>query len=514
MLSGAKNEMSIAGARAADQLAAMVDDPDEPAEYLYLGHRFYDRGRVSEAAACFERAAILDPADAEAHNLLGRTRQTQGDMDGAVLSYTTALKLDSDYQDARRNLATLLLQRGRREDSLRLWREDLLDCPDTHKLLRKLLSDAMLGRDLTLAGEYSAIEAQLRWGGRYGPHQKDENRAAPPVHPPPTMVTIPKLLHDIEQFEYLQSLGVLGNEFTPVVQEYRRIAEELSTRGPDPRVPLDGEIARRIGDVYSRIVHIRDTPRVSDVFSGSWDPQAVENYFLKSDTGVVVIDDFLSRQALEEVRAFCLESTVWTGNKYAHGRIGSFIQEGFCCPLLLQIAEELRDGLPRVLGKRYPLRGAWGFKTPHELAADATNHADFAAVNVNFWITPDSANLDPESGGLIIYDVDAPLAWDFHTYNGRHEVILPFLRSKGSSKVNIPYRENRAIIFNSDLFHATAEVKFRRGYENRRINITMLYGERQNDVHHPNVSRMEERHEEKRPSHNAWRSAAFRRLLH
>ena len=44
-------------------------------------------------------------------------------------------------------------------------------------------------------------------------------------------------------------------------------------------------------------------------------------------------------------------------------------------------------------------------------------HADFAAVNVNFWITPDEANLDPESGGLVIWDKPAPLEWDFAQYN-------------------------------------------------------------------------------------------------
>jgi len=32
------------------------------------------------------------------------------------------------------------------------------------------------------------------------------------------------------------------------------------------------------------------------------------------------------------------------------------------------------------------------------------------------------------------------------------------------------------VVFNSDLFHATDEFHFRDGYENRRINITMLFG--------------------------------------
>jgi hypothetical protein len=35
-----------------------------------------------------------------------------------------------------------------------------------------------------------------------------------------------------------------------------------------------------------------------------------------------------------------------------------------------------------------------------------------------------------------------------------------------------------ATIFNSDLFHETGEIRFREGYENRRVNVTMLYGRR------------------------------------
>jgi hypothetical protein len=39
-------------------------------------------------------------------------------------------------------------------------------------------------------------------------------------------------------------------------------------------------------------------------------------------------------------------------------------------------------------------------------------------------------------------------------------------------------------VFDSDLFHATAEVRFRPEYEHRRVNVTMLYGERADDRHH------------------------------
>lgn len=35
-------------------------------------------------------------------------------------------------------------------------------------------------------------------------------------------------------------------------------------------------------------------------------------------------------------------------------------------------------------------------------------HADHAAVNLNFWVTPDEANLDPSSGGLVVYPKAPP----------------------------------------------------------------------------------------------------------
>jgi hypothetical protein len=220
----------------------------------------------------------------------------------------------------------------------------------------------------------------------------------------------------------------------------------------------------------------------------------------------VVVDDFLSSEALHELRAFCLESTIWSLNRYAHGRLGSLFHDGFNCPLLLQIAEELRAAMPRVIGDQYSLRQLWGFKNAPDQPGGTTTHADFAAVNVNFWITPDDANLDPSCGGLVVYDIDAPLHWDFHTYNGRSDVIEPFLKREHACAVTIPYRQNRAVIFNSDLFHGTDTVRFRPEYENRRINVTALYGEREED--HRHLARPEP---STGPGAAAWRSAAFAR---
>ncbi|HEY8253389.1 MAG TPA: hypothetical protein VIG39_02055, partial [Rhizomicrobium sp.] len=57
--------------------------------------------------------------------------------------------------------------------------------------------------------------------------------------------------------------------------------------------------------------------------------------------------------------------------------------------------------------------------------------------------------------------------------------IRRFLTEAGAKPVTIPYRANRAVIFDSDLFHQTDRLSFKEGYQNRRINVTLLYGERE-----------------------------------
>ncbi|NJO12142.1 MAG: hypothetical protein HC872_00220 [Gammaproteobacteria bacterium] len=124
-----------------------------------------------------------------------------------------------------------------------------------------------------------------------------------------------------------------------------------------------------------------------------------------------------------------------------------------------------------MIGSTHPLLQMWGYKYRHDQPATHP-HADFAAVNVNFWITADAANQNPDSGGLIVYDIEAPKEWDFDTYNRQGNRISDFLQESAAQSIAIPYRCNRAVIFNSDLFHATAPLAFLPGYANQRINIT------------------------------------------
>ncbi|MDR5782423.1 hypothetical protein QCE63_23770 [Caballeronia sp. LZ065] len=457
--------------------------PAEVARLLQLARRSFERQRHADAETHLTTALALDAGHPLLQHYLGRLREMQGRREEAVRHFQAALAVDPSRSGTRQQLAVLLVQLGREEESLPLWRAEA-DSKEGVAWLAQRVKEALCCRDLTLAGRYAAIAAELRWG-RSGTATQD---GAPVPTLPPIPLSIPKLRHDIAQFEYLREQGLLEADFIQTIAAYQAVVERMAARGEDMRAPIDGEEHDAIRDSYNRLVHLCPAGRVTRALSGGWDRRHAERQYLEHRPGMTVVDDFLSREALDGLRKFCLESTIWFHNRYAHGRLGAFFQDGFNCPLLLQIAEELRDALPHVIGSRYPLRQIWGFKNTQPLPAGVTTHADFAAVNVNFWITPDESNLDPASGGLVVYDVDAPLQWDFDTYNGSDR-IAPFLQRQQSSAVTIPYRQNRAVIFNSDLFHATAQVTFRPGYAHHRINVTLLYGDREDDAHHRQLAR-------------------------
>lgn len=433
-----------------------------------------------EAGAVFARTRAAVRA--------GRTEQ-----EAHVLS--NALRADPQDRAPRRELALLLAASERWDEVLPLLRDELRTGADALAWAPDVLDSALEHSDFSLAERWASLFAQLRWGTSSDPAA----RSAVPL-------SVPKLRHDIDQMRYLQQLGLLGTEYSRVIGAYEAVHNRLAAKGPDTREPLDSDANRCIADTYNRLLHVRDSPRVARALSRRWDPVTVEEQYLGNAPGVVYVDDFLTDEALGELHRFCLESTVWFGNRYAHGRLGALMQDGFSSPLLMQIAEELRDALPRLIGTRYPLRQMWGFKCGPRVPADVTTHADFAAVNVNFWVTPDSSNADERSGGLVVHDVDAPLSWGFDTYNGRQDLIRPFLQRRRARRMTIPYRQNRAVIFNSDLFHASDAVHFQPGYEHLRINVTMLYGNREKETHHPLLSGPEAA-----AGRSAWRSAAFTR---
>jgi hypothetical protein len=185
-----------------------------------------------------------------------------------------------------------------------------------------------------------------------------------------------------------------------------------------------------------------------------------------------VIDDFLSPDALEQVRKFCLESTVWR-HPYKFGYVGAFPQDGFASTSLFAVAEELESALGEAFDG-YHLAQWWAFEYDARLPGTDI-HGDDADFSLNLWITPDSANLDPATGGLVVWDKTAPSDWSFDDYNSGGERVREYLRDTNAESTVIPYRENRAVLFKGHLFHRTDDFAFAPGFANRRRSVTLLF---------------------------------------
>ena len=289
------------------------------------------------------------------------------------------------------------------------------------------------------------------------------------------------LAGQMEQLAFLINRGLLPGTFWAVVGSYIEMFDFF----PDDRAAyfiLTEEWFQKIGGYLNSAIYIppplpASHPALTAAINPGLDLAGLEARFLASEPQLVVVDDFLSPPALQALLDFCLEATVFFDARF--GYASASLDEGLGrSQVLLALVAELRHDLPMVVGDR-PLAGAWAFKYDSEVAKGTEVHADQAAVSLNFWITPDGANLDESSGGLVVYDKPPPKDWAFTEYNGDDPAIR---RRKvehlaGCEKVVVPYKQNRLVMFHSKLFHKTDSFRFKRGFENRRINLTLLFGD-------------------------------------
>jgi tetratricopeptide (TPR) repeat protein len=426
-------------------------------------------GAGRSALRFLENGVRLRPDTAELSFMLGYLHLQNGNIEVAVTHLNRTLELDPQSAKACNSLGVAMQLGGRNDEALRYYQK-------THEI------DPHFWRASYNIGNMTKLYG--RFADAVGPFQQamfarrgfDAQRDVIDLDDP--LVTLSKLAHDAEQLEYLARQNLLdqrGRTAQQALSEALKAADiEFGT--PLSRIPepLHGKLA----PYYNRLFHFYSAPALPEgALDQNQDWDAIAKAYFDNGPGMIYFDNFLKPEALESLRRFCLESTIWFDFLYGAGYVGCTCEDGFISPLLAQIAEETRLALTKVIGN-HRLNGLWGYKYDSEQSGIAA-HADFAAVNVNFWLTPDEANLSPENGGLVVWDKEAPLDWDFEDYNSKPGLIAEFLESTGAQPYVVPHRQNRVVLFNSNLFHRTDDYRFKPGYENRRINVTMLYGDRQ-----------------------------------
>jgi len=306
-----------------------------------------------------------------------------------------------------------------------------------------------------------------------------------PFHKSFLTISKAKIDHDIEQFKYLADSGHEVEKFQSLAELYTDISLKIDWSGDEIK-QLSNEHQQLLKETYNRTINLPEAPELIDgTLSKNLQREQITSDYFKHDHGLTYIDNFLTPSALDSIRKFLLGSTIWFDIKIG-GYLGAYLKDGLACPLLLQIADDLRVNFPKIF-KNHQLKQLWAYKYDSRAYKDNNGltgikaHADQAAVNVNFWITPSAANLNPKSGGLVVHNTPAPLDWDFKAYNHYNsgEKIIKFLENSSCEKSIVPYNENRVVIFNSNLIHETDKFEFKEGYENRRINVTMLFGLRE-----------------------------------
>jgi len=412
---------------------------------LPLGAVYQDLMRMDDALRLYTQAVELEPGNVDALCVAGDCARDCGDKARADEYLSRAIAIAPDSVFAQHHLGLLRLDQGRIDEAARLTlgtRASARGQPWTDADLATRLAEPVQ-RDV----------ASMDWANaRY------------------------KLVHDIEQFGYLRAHGKVGPALDAVIDAYRVIlGDPLLTDDVTRTVALNPDWYPPLARTYKAPLYAPDPdPPAGPLVNPDLAWKEIEDRYFDSKPHHVWIDDLLTPPALAALRAYCLESTIW--NDLKGGYLGAYMQDGFSGRLLLGIAHELRKAMPRTI-RDHALQTMWAYKYDSQYSGIGV-HADVAAINVNFWITPDEANLEPGTGGLVIYTHDAPRTWSFKHFNHDHARINAYLESVGAKKITVPYRANRAVIFDSDLFHATDSFRFREGYENRRVNVTMLYGTR------------------------------------
>lgn len=398
--------------------SALDMEPGEPLYYFSLAKGLVAAGHPAQAGAVLRQASQRGLADGRFAPLKAEIR------DRAVALYRQMLAAHPGDAAVLDNLGTALLEQGRTEEAIACYRQALSSAPD-------------------FAEAHFHLGAVLSQNGRVAEGFEHYMRRAMLVHAqakaPPAATGEPahKVKHDQAQRDYLWA----GK--APDSAGRFELADGSRLAGPavNPR---------------------NATPGLLDAWRSAT-PQ------------MVVIDDFLTAPALEKLRLYCAGSTVWR-KIYEAGYLGAAPEDGFSCPLLAQIVEEIQSLFhPILAGEAFRYLGA--FKYDSDLSTGTNTHADNSVVNVNFYIAPDEANLDPDSGGMEIWDVAAPDMRSMRRLNGSEEMVRAFLARSGAKRHIVPHRANRAVIFKSTLFHKTDKFRFKSDYLSRRINISLLFGQ-------------------------------------
>ena len=453
--------------KAIDCLKKAIEvNPSSLISHLSMAKVLFVTRKFNDSKKSYEKALEIDPNNVSAYVNLGVIALNFGEYEKAKVYCEKVLIIDPNNCNAFNNLGVISGRLNEHEKSCEYYKKILLIEPDNldaNKNFANFHVSELKDFNKAISTSCHSLKVQLDTTSF-----KDQT------------VSLFRLKHDVEQAKYLSSKNYEING----IDQFQKVGDEILSRKENKEIEKNSSktILLTPDEINSLLPffksdHIYQTKKISgSCINPNKNWLEVEDEYFNSSNQIIYIDDFLSEEALIELREFCLASKVWTRD-YLNKYLGAFSENGFISPVHLQIAIELKQKLPKLFGP-HRLEKFWGFKYDSSMGKGINIHADFAFHNLNFWITPDEYNNNKNSGGLKVYDTPAPDNWLFMDYNNNNDKIYTFLKDNNSNCTNVPYKFNRAVLFNSAYFHETDEIDFKDVYEGRRINNTYLFGNR------------------------------------
>lgn len=444
--------------------AALALTPADPEVHANLGDVLARNGQVTGAIACFQRAVELEPRLFPVHVRLGRLLLDERHAVEAGESFARALALQPGDADAHAGLAGALLEQHRFDEAEAAARAALQiePCHGSASL--------WLGYVLFHQGRYAqasdAFLAPVRALRALDAHVDDE-------HATFAQMSRTKLQQDIEQLEYLIDRGRLAREHHHLLNAYKDFTARHAGN-TDRKIMIQVPANDAIAPYFNRLVVDAPEPAIlGGALNPDLDARAIESAFHASHLGFTQFDGLLNDEALAALQRYCLEASIWFEMKF-HSEVGSSLCNGFCCPLLLQIAAEIRAAFPSVFGEHL-FATCWTYKYFQD-ESDGHIHADNGAASLNLWITPDESNLETDAGGLVLWNKSVPDQYFAATGEEMARMSQAIIAEPDAEPGYVAYACNRAMMFRSNVLHKTHRLKFKDSYPHRRVSITFLYG--------------------------------------
>ncbi len=463
----------------------LTHHPAHASAYSLLGNLHRLAGRFGDAEDAWRRYSKLKPANRQGLLEIGRCRLAAGDdrgagsmfdqyladegetpeslyevgmafqqianNDAASAYHERALALKPDFHLARQQLAIACHARGELKLAEKLFRDVVRVQTGNFEVYRHLGAIHRDHGDLTTALADFRHAMQLERRAQKLDAERDVGFGLVPRD-----IGLINLRVYSEQITYLLEHNKLSDAYGKELDRYREVLAELGEKaGSNLRVSLNESQRRRLGRSFCRLLHLGPLSAIpAGALNHQLDFTAIGKRHAEEAGHVMVLDDFLSEEAVATLTAYCLESTIWFCPA-RQGMIRSRLEDGFGTGLMLQLVEELRTRFPNQLG-RLRLSGMEGriyAARAYDLPTD--EHTD--GVLLTIWLSPNHANLEPDRGGLILQSRRGDPGSDSETPQ------------------TVQHRHNRAVLADDTLTIRPDDCQFRPGLVNHRLEICLRF---------------------------------------